>query len=96
MRTGRGQRVNKDLDNRKEIVELKASISKVKEEMEENAKNQHLEMTKSADKVRLDMCKFIENIKTLIERMADRIKKVEAVLAVVQQDTKNLAGRYQQ
>ena len=40
-------------------------------------------MTKSADKVRLDMCKFIENIKTLIERMADRIKKVESVLAIV-------------
>ena len=95
MRTGRGQRVNKDLDNRKEIVEIKADIGKARQEMQEINKNLQLELTKSADKVRLDMCKFIENIKTLIERMAERMKKAESAIAVVKQDTQNAAGRYQ-
>ena len=87
--------MNKDLDNRKEIVEIKADIGKARQEMQEINKNLQLELTKSADKVRLDMCKFIENIKTLIERMAERMKKAESAIAVVKQDTQNAAGRYQ-
>ena len=38
MRTGRGQRVNKDLDNRKEIVEIKSDMAKVRSEVEETVK----------------------------------------------------------
>ena len=87
--------MNKDLDNRKEIVEIKGDIGKARQEMQEINKNLQLELTKSADKVRLDMCKFIENIKNLIERMAERMKKAESAIAVVKQDTQNAAGRYQ-
>ena len=79
IQTGLGQRVNEDIDNSKEITEMKAQISKVSKKMKSYAKIQHIEMTNSTEKVRFVMCKFIENVKTLIERMTDRVKKVEAV-----------------
>ena len=73
------QQVNENADSGKEIEVMKAQIGKFNQKMKQMAKMQHIEMTNSADKVRFVMCKFIENIQKLIERMTDRIRKVEAV-----------------
>ena len=86
MRTGRSQRVSKDMDSRKEIVEIKTEISKLRNEVNEVSDMTQKEMTKSADKIRLDMCSFIENIKTLMEKLAEKMKKLETVVAVVKQE----------
>ena len=68
---------------------MKAEITKLRQEMVDATQLGRQETSRSADKVRLDMCKFIENIKTLIERLAEKMKKLETVVAVVQKDAQN-------
>ncbi len=77
MRTGRDQRVNKDLDSRKTLVELQHEVSKLKKDAKENQTAWKQEISHTADTIRLEMCKFIENIKSLIEKLADKFKRME-------------------
>ncbi len=55
----------------------------MKSDIETNGKNNHLETTKHSDSIRLDMGKFIETMNTLISKLADKHKKLEAVVAMI-------------
>ena len=56
-------------------------LKRLREDMDEKIQATQKQTVKSADAVRLDLCKFIENIKGLIEKLADKLKKLENVVA---------------
>ena len=60
-------------------------ITKLREEMDEKIQANSKQTIKSADAVRIDLCKFIENMKGLIEKLAERLKKLENVVAFLHQ-----------
>ena len=52
------------------------------------------DITRSADQIRLEMCKFIENIKSLIEKLADKTKRLEHTVSYLQATSNEKASYY--
>lgn len=82
MQKGKDKVVENELDQKMAISELQFQFEKFKKETEENleGKEGKVEVKVAVDAVRIDICNFIESIKTLFEKLAAKVKSIDQVL----------------
>ena len=83
MRNGRSNRIEQDLENRKMVVEIENKVEKLRNDYELQSKNNRIEITRVADTLRLDVCNFIEQTRSLIEKVSEKMKQLQSVVGTI-------------
>lgn len=86
MRNGRSNRIEQDLENRKMVVEIENKVEKLRNDYELQSKNNRIEITRVADTLRLDVCNFIEQTRSLIEKVSEKMKQLQSVVGTIQNE----------